>query len=110
LESHGQEIIFSAILLVFLIGAWIYSEKKGAEAVRPPAGGTNLVAFLEARPKFIQIRKFVHDGKVYLEVAGQAKPSSLSLPSGPPACIFDETGAMVGWSGDLGDDSSFEKK
>jgi len=105
-----KKIAIVAVLLLCLLGAWIYSEKKGAQAVRPPAGGTNLVAFLEARPQPNQIRSFVHNEKVHVEVIGKPTISPLSVPSGSPAYIFDETGALVDWSRDLGDNPSFVRK
>lgn len=106
----AKKIFMVAALLVGLFAVWAYSEKKSASAVRPPEGVTNLVAFLEVRPQPSQIRKFIHAGKVYFEVVGTPVTSLLSLPSGPPAYIFDETGSLVDWSLDLGDNPSFASK
>lgn len=105
-----KNIVSVAALLVCLVAVWIYAENKSAKALRPPAGGTNLVAFLEERPQVNQIRRFVHNGKLHVEVIGKASVSALSLPSGSPAYIFDETGALVDWCRDLGDNPSFVKK
>jgi hypothetical protein len=102
--------VIVAASLVCIVAAWIYAENKSANAVRPPKGVTNLVAFLQERPQVNQIRKFVHNGKLHVEVIGKASLSALTLPSGSPAYIFDETGALVDWCGDLGDNSSFVKK
>jgi len=99
-----------AASLVCLLATWIYSEKKSAQAVRPPTGGTSLVAFLEAQQQPGKIRSFVYNGKVHVEVIGKPIISPLSLPSGSPAYIFDETGALVDWSRDLGDNPSFASK
>ena len=105
-----KSVAIIATLLVCLFSVWVYSEKKSASEVRPPEGATNLVAFLEERPRPVQIRRFVHDGKTHIEVVGEPATSLLSLPSGPPAYIFDERGALVDWCRDLGDQSSFVKK
>ena len=105
-----KKVTIVAAILGCLLAAWIYSEKKSAQAVRPPTGGTNLVAFLEARPQPNQIRSFVYNGKVHVEIIGKPSISPLSLPSGSPAYIFDETGALVDWSRDLGDNPSFLRK
>lgn len=105
-----KKIAIGTALLVGLLTAWIYSEVESFKAVRPPAGVTNLVRFLEARPELQTIRKFVHHGKTHLEVVGQPQPSLLSLPSGPPAYIFDDTGALVDWTRDLGDAPAFASK
>lgn len=102
--------IVAALLVCLLLAVWVYSERKGASAVRPPVGGTNLIAFLEARPQPSQIRRFVHEGQMHIEVVGKPVASLLSLPSGPPVYIFDERGALVDWSRDLGDSPSFVHK
>ena len=107
----SKNVFISVAVVVCLIAAWIYTETKGARAVRPPQGVTNLVAFLDLQhPKPSKIRRFVQNGKVHLEVIGERFSSPLSLPSGPPAYIFDDTGALVDWTGDRGDAPSFVSK
>jgi hypothetical protein len=34
----------------------------------------------------------------------------LLLSSGPSACVFDDTGRLVDWSSDIGDDPRFDEK
>lgn len=94
-------------VLTCLLGVWIYSEKKGVRAIRPPVGITNLVAFLETKPQVRQIRKFTYNGNTHFEVIGKPATSLLSLPSGPPAYIFSENGTLADWSRDIGDNPSF---
>ncbi|MGA4643313.1 hypothetical protein [Limisphaera sp. 4302-co] len=105
-----KKIVTVAALLVCLLAVWMYAEKKSATAVCPPAGGTNLVAFLEIGPQPNQIRSFVHNGKVHVAVIGKPSGSPLSPPSGSPAYIFDETGAFLDWCRDIGDNPYFVKK
>jgi hypothetical protein len=105
-----KKVTIATALLVCLLAFWIYSERKSASAVRPPEGATNLAAFLAARPQPIQIRRFTHDGKMRVEVVGKPVASLLSLPSGPPAYIFNESGILVDWTSDLGDNPSFIAK
>src|SRR4051812_49204486 len=105
-----KKITIAVAVFVCLFAVWIYAEKKGAQAVRPPASGTNLVAFLETQPEVNSVRKFIHNGKFDVEVIGKPHVSALSVPSGPPAYIFDETGVFVDWCRDLGDNPSFVKK
>jgi hypothetical protein len=104
-----QHLIIT-VMLVMLLMAWTGSEKYAAQAVRPPPSGTNLTGFLEARPQYGQIRRFVHNGKAYVQVIGKPTISALSLPSGPPTYIFDEAGSLVDWCRDLGDNPSFANK
>ena len=104
-----KKIVIGMTLLLGLLAVWIYGEKKGAQAVSPSGGQTNLIVFLQARPPNL-IRKFVYNGQLYMEVIGKPNVSPLSVPSGSPAYIFDETGVLVDWSRDLGDAPSFVKK
>jgi Rieske Fe-S protein len=105
-----KTITIVAAVLVCLLAAWINAKKKAATAVRPTVGATNLVAFLETQAQTNQIRSFIHNGKVYVMVIGKPSLSPLSVPSGSPAYIFDETGAFVDWCRDLGDAPTFVKK
>lgn len=105
-----KKIAIIGALIIGLLAAWIYEENRRADAVRLPEGGTDLITFLEARPEPSRIRKFVHNEKVHIEVLGKPVMSPLSVPSGPPAYVFDETGALVDWTGDRGDDSAFMRK
>jgi len=105
-----KKIAIGAAVVVCLLVAWIYEENRRANAVRPPEGATNLIAFLDARPQPSRIRKFVHNGEVHVEVLGKPIRSPLSVPSGPPAYIFDETGALVDWAADRGENPSFVSK
>jgi hypothetical protein len=102
-----KKIAILAALLVGLFGVWIYSEQKWVRAVCPPESATNLMVFLEARPHPQQILKFTYGGKTHIEVIGKPVTFFLSLPSGPPAYIFNENGVLVDWSRDVGDNPSF---
>lgn len=108
IENWGRTLI--GVLVIGLLAAWIYKEHRRADAVRLPEGGTNLIRFLEARPEPSRIGKFVHDETVYTEVLGRPVMSPLSVPPGPPAYVFDETGALVDWTGDRGDDPAFVRR
>jgi len=105
-----KKLAIAVAVLVCLLAVWMYAEKKSAQAVRPPASGTNLVAFLETQPAVNSVRKFIQNGKLHVEVIGKPHVSALSLPSGSPAYIFDETGVFVDWCRDLGDNPSFVRK
>lgn len=105
-----KKAVIAGALLVCLLAVWIYTEKRIANELRPPEGVTNLVAFLEARPQPSKIRKFPHNGKTHIELIGKPVTSLTSLPSGPPAYVFDETGVLVDWTADRGDTPSFVRK
>ena len=103
-------VVLGVILVVCLVAACFYSERKSAAIVRPPPGATNLVAFLELQSQPYEICKFVYSGKTHLEVIGKPVILLFSPPSGPPAYIFDENGRIVDWCRDIGDNPSFIKK
>ena len=106
-----RKIVVTAAVVVCLLAIWVYAEMRAARAVLPPAGGTNLVGFLEARAETSRVRKFIRDGKLHLEIIGrQPVVSPLSLPSGPPVYILDGNGTLIDWCGDIGDNSSFDKR
>jgi hypothetical protein len=67
------------------------------------------VAFLQVRPA-ASIRKINRSGEDYLVVLGNVPNEGLSLPSGPPAYIFNKSGNLVDWTGDLGEASDFLRK
>lgn len=95
---------------VCLFAAWIWAEHRHAVALRPPQGATNLAAFLQARPESGPISRFVHAGNAHIKVVGRPGGTGLSLPSGPPVYIFDTSGRLVDWCGDLGDNEEFLRK
>ena len=105
-----KNIAIIGVVVVCLLAAWIHSEQKRAEAVNPATGATNFVAFLAARPQFTEIRKFTFNEKAHLEIIGRPYISALSVPSGPPVYIFNESGALVDWCRDIGDQPSFVAK
>ena len=37
-------------------------------------------------------------------------PKQITIPSGPPVCIFDESGILIDHTPDIGDDSRFQKE
>jgi len=107
---RARNVISGAVLAALAVLLWAYAERNAREAVRPPPGGGDLTGFLELRANVGEIRHFVRDGRAYFMVVGQTPNHILALPSGPPAYIFDESGRLVDWTGDLGDAQSFVSK
>ena len=98
------------ILFACFCSVFIYSQIKYAGEITPPERDIKFLAFLEVGPKIFEICKFPHDGKVYIKVVGKVEKPLLALPSGPPVYIFDESGILVDWCGDIGDCPSFAEK
>ena len=105
-----KKIAVTVVILFCIVLFWLHSENRYRKAVRPPDGATNLTVFLRLRPDVEKIQSFTHSGKTYLEVFGRATNVGLSLPSGPPVYVFDESGTLVDWAADLGEASAFNNK
>jgi len=106
-------IALVAILLALfaaLFFAWLHSEWTRAKTTNRAASATNLVSFLRIEPQPRVIRKFSYNGRTHLEILGNAAAPGLSLPSSPPAYIFDQQGRLLDWASDPGDNPSFAAK
>jgi|GEM_PF-2553292 len=96
-------VILLGILLVSFFAVSSYAYKQEVKELRLPPD-TNLIKYLEERPNAYVVLKFVSDGKDYVYVVGRYSSwQMISLPSGPPAYIFDERGNLVDWTPDTGD-------
>lgn len=105
-----KTICIAVALIAGLVVAWLWSETRAANAVRPPTGATNLAKFIQFKPDPKEVKRFDYRGQVHIAVIGKPKPSLLSLPSGSPVYIFDSSGALVDWSRDIGDAPHFVGK
>lgn len=105
-----KNIVIAVIVVFCLMLLCLHSESRFRKAVRPPNGATNLTTFLLLRPYVIEITKFSRNGSLYLEVLGRTSTSGLSLPSGRPAYVFDESGILVDWAADTGEATDFNNK
>ena len=97
-----------ALLLVLAMWKWISLGDAEYERLSPTGEKQRLEGFLRSVPQVQGIYRFqLADNKVYIEVVGKLSPEYL-LPSGFPVYIFDETGALVYWTPDSGEDTAFE--
>jgi hypothetical protein len=103
-----SSIVASFVLLCLLV-LWLYSERERMRLIRPAAEEQQLAAFLAKRSPS-RVQKLSQNEKSYLAVTGRPTTSMFTLPSGPPVYIFDDTGMLVDWSGDIGDDSNFVRR
>lgn len=106
----GKKIAWTVLAFVCLALVWVRGEIRHAQAVRPPPGATNLNAFLQTGPKVARIQRFTVGDRSYIEVVGRPPLIGLSLPSGPPAYVFDESGTLLDWAGDTGEATHFNEK
>lgn len=103
-NALGFGFLFCAIFY------WANSEWRYAQLLPLPGGATNLVSFLQAQHDQLIIQQFTQDGQRYLIVKRLVSMVGFSLPSGPPAYIFNEPGTLVDWTGDFGEATRFLEK
>ncbi len=105
-----RAIAITVAILLALFCLLIVDEFRVVRIITPSEKERDLLAFLESRTDLKKIRHFNFQEKEYLEIRSGRPFSLLSLPSGPPAYIFDRQGKLVEWSKDIGDDSKFQRR
>jgi hypothetical protein len=73
----------------------------------PPGSVTTIEAFFDWQPGTHRAVQRYVDGKEHLVIFG---PLAGLLPSGPPAYVFDESGRLIDWVQDSGDNSEFQNR
>jgi hypothetical protein len=97
-------LIVLGVLLV--MGApLMIADIRGRKSLDPTGHATSLAEYLEWQPAATEFEEATFAGKRHF-IASGPEPTS-SLASGPPAYVFDETGRLVDWSTDTGEDSEF---
>lgn len=96
------------VLLIFgaLVGTFINSELARARAANPVGKFTNVGEFLAQGRPATRVTKVQVKTKTYW-VAYTPIESGWSVPSGPAAYVFDQSGTLIDWTGDSGDDDTF---
>ncbi len=110
MPKNVKEYVLVSGFLFCAIFYWANSEWRYAQLLPPPGGATNLVSFLRAQHDQLFIQQFAQDGQRYLIVKRLVPKVGFSLPSGPPAYIFNEPGTLVDWTGDFGEATRFLQK
>jgi hypothetical protein len=97
------------IIFTVLIGGCFTTEYISHRRVNPTGRVSTLNEYLAWRPSAEQFAQVDVNGKPHIIAYGPMS-SWLLLSSGPSACVFDDTGRLVDWSSDIGDDSQFDEK
>lgn len=102
--------VFVVVLLVGLpLCSWLLSEIRWSRLNSPDGKFTNVREYLARSRKPSRVSKVEKQGETFF-IAYSPMDTWLAMPSGPAGYVFDKSGQMVDWSGDTGDDSSFNKK
>jgi hypothetical protein len=97
----------SILFLALLIGGGIVFECVSTLRQNPAGHASTLKEYLQWRPTASQFGTVDVQGKQHIIAYGRA---SGLLASGPPAYVFDDTGQLVDWSADIGDDPQFDER
>lgn len=96
------------ILAAVLIGGCVATEVACYRRNVPDSRAATLAEYLAWRPSAAEFAVVESGGRRHVIAYG---PKSWPmLASGPSAYIFDDTGRMVDWSPDIGDDPAFDER
>lgn len=103
---------FILVVLCFLVltAASICSESELYINNSPKGKFATIAEYLACGQQPTQVYKALLSDKTYFVAIGSLHHNWLewlALPSGPTAYVFDETGTLVDWSSDTGDDPKF---
>lgn len=99
----------TAILLALALLAVVTTEYLARRRVDPTGRVATLTQYLAWRTTADQFATVTVNGQPHVIAYGPGSGLIL-LPSGPSACVFDNTGRLVDWSSDIGDDPRFDAK
>lgn len=88
--------------------AWLGSEARWARINSPVGKFTSAPGYLASGRLPSRVTKLTTNGSTFL-IAYSPMDYRLAVPSGPAAYVFDESGHLVAWSGDSGDDGRFQR-
>lgn len=108
-KRKSKLILLFDVIFCVLIVAWIFSEVRWARINSPIGKFENVAEYLSAGRLPSRVTTVHLAGDSYW-IAYAPIDFWLALPSSPPGYVFDETGLLVDWSSDPGDDPAFQEK
>lgn len=88
------------------LAGWLVSEVRWSRINNPSGKFSTVDEYLAQARQPSSVGKANKGGATYY-VAYSPMDSWLAVPSGPAAYVFDETGQLVDWTSDTGDDATF---
>jgi hypothetical protein len=89
--------------------AWFGSELRWASINNPQGSFSSVSEYLAAGRLPSRVTTLTNNGSTFV-IAYSPMECWLAVPSGPAAYVFDESGRMVTWSFDSGDDDRFQRE
>lgn len=90
------------------LGVFVWAWEDYGKKIAPPGKDIDMETFLadERRPEIFKTESFLHEGRKFTVVTGKMPRGFswwISLPSGPPVYIFDDSGKLSTWVSDSGE-------
>lgn len=101
-----RSTLYTAVAALLCGALFLWYVRRTSDGITPPAQVTDLDSFLLHMPSPEQGYELSVGGVSFIELVGPMPPMS-SLPSGPPAYVFDGSEQLVDWTADEGDDPRF---
>ena len=103
-----KELIVCFLLVGLPAVAWLGSEVRWARINNPQGKFSSVSEYLAAGRLPSRVTKLTTNGSTFI-IAYSPMDCWLAFPSGAAAYVFDESGRMVTWSRDTGDDVRFQR-
>jgi len=104
--KNRKSLITALLVVVVFVGFGIALPVYQKSKLALPSDLANLTEFSARMPKPEKVIAFEKNGSSYVEVIG-SPPGFPTVPSGPPAYIFDSAGHISYWTVDVGDSSEY---
>ena len=108
-RSTKIEILVVWFVIMVPMCGWIISEIRWARINNPEGKFSNVADYIVHGRQPSRVTKVEKQLKTFF-IAFCPMDTWLAVPSGPAAYVFDETGKMIQWSRDTGDDARFQKQ
>ncbi len=95
-----------ALVLLAFPATWIVAEIVNRDRIEPGPGVIDLPSFAQNMGAPTAAYVLTINGRTYTELIGH-RASFPSVPSGPPAYVFDDRGKLLAFTFDDGDDPGY---
>ena len=96
-------LFITILIIATVVGAGLALDFYQRNRVALPSDVLTLADFATRMPPPEKVISFERNGATYFELIGRRRPSFPTVPSGPPAYVFDSTGHISYWTTDIGD-------
>jgi hypothetical protein len=107
--KRGRKIEIALWAFIFIFAAaWVASEVRWSRINSPRGKFDNAQEYIDHGRLPARAFKIQKAGETFFIAMSPMDTSFALTPSGPAAYVFDDTGRMVDWTDDIGDDSDFK--